>query len=206
MDVHQALAQVAILDDGKVVSEQRLDLVQDKVLAFGRSRRPVDEVVLEAIGNTAAIERLLRPFLARVVIANPRMVRAIAYARVKTDKIDDITLARLQASGFLPKVWAADEDTVRRRRQAVERMGMLEETARLKSRIHAILDATWYRNRKVLSSGLLVSAGWPRRCSLATNGLSSIASSTNFGIPSKSLFSIRNSPALLWPASVQCGL
>lgn len=141
MDVHRAFAQVAILDDGKVVSEQRLDLVQDKVLAFGRGLRADDEVVLEATGNTAAIERLLRPFVARVVIANPRMVRAIAYARVKTDKIDAITLARLQASGFLPEVWAADEDTVRRRRQAAERMGLLEETVRLKSRIHAILHA-----------------------------------------------------------------
>lgn len=95
MDVHRAFAQVAILDDGNVVSEQRLDLVQDKVLAFGRGLRADDEVVLEATGNTTAIERLLRPFVARVVIANPRMVRAIAYARVKTDKIDAITLARL---------------------------------------------------------------------------------------------------------------
>jgi transposase len=141
MDVHRAFAQVAILDDGKVVGEQRLDLVQDKVVAFGRTLRPDDEVVLEATGNTAAIERLLRPFVGRVVIANPRMVRAIAYARVKTDKIDAVTLARLQASGFLPEVWAADEDTVRRRRQANERMGLLEETVRLKSRIHAILHA-----------------------------------------------------------------
>jgi transposase len=141
MDVHRAFAQVAILEDGKVIREQRIDLVQDKVVAFGRTLRLEDEVVLEATGNTAAIERLLRPFVARVVIANPRMVRAIAYARVKTDKIDAITLARLQASGFLPEVWAADEDTVRRRRQATERMGLLEETVRLKSRIHAILHA-----------------------------------------------------------------
>ena len=68
-------------------------------------------------------------------------MRAIAYARVKTDKIDAITLARLQASGFLPEVWAADEETVRRRHQAAERMGLLEETVRLKSRIRAILHA-----------------------------------------------------------------
>ena len=137
MDVHRAFAQVAILENGKVVREQRLDLVQDKVVAFGRTLRPDDEVLLEATGNTAAIERLLRPFVGRVVIANPRMVRAIAYARVKTDKIDAITLARLQASGFLPEVWAADEDTVRRRRQATERMGLLDSKRRLTALGHA---------------------------------------------------------------------
>jgi|TARA_R110002012_G_scaffold229712_2_gene402410 hypothetical protein len=37
-----------------------------------------------------------------------------------------------QASGFRPEVWAADEDTVRCRRQADERMGLLEEAVRLK--------------------------------------------------------------------------
>lgn len=106
-----------------MINEQCLDLVQDKVVAFGRRLRLDDEVVLEATGNTAAIERLLRPFVRRVVIANPRMVRAIAYTRVKIDKLDAITLARLQASGLPPEVWAADEDTVRRRRQAAERKG-----------------------------------------------------------------------------------
>jgi transposase len=141
MDVHRSFAQVAILEDGIVVEEKRLDLVHGKVLAFGRALKSDDEIVLEATGNTAAIERLLRPFVGRVMIANPRMVRAIAYARVKTDKIDAITLARLHASGFLPEVWAADDDTVKRRRQAAERMGLLDETVRLKSRIHAVLHA-----------------------------------------------------------------
>lgn len=63
MDVHRAFAQVAILDDRKVVSEHRVELAQEKVLAFGRTLGPEDEVVLEATGNTAAIERRLRPFV-----------------------------------------------------------------------------------------------------------------------------------------------
>lgn len=81
MDVHRSFAQIAILENGKVIAERRLDLVHEKVLAFGHTLEPDDEVVLEATGNTAAIERLLRPFVSRVIIANPRMVRAIAYAQ-----------------------------------------------------------------------------------------------------------------------------
>ena len=39
-------------------------------------------MVPEATGNTAAIERLFRPFVTRVVIANPRVVRtSVATAR-----------------------------------------------------------------------------------------------------------------------------
>ena len=74
-------------------------------------------------------------------MANARMVRAIAYAWIKTDKIDAVILARLHAGGFLPEVWVADDNTQRQRRQTVERMGVLEQVVRTKGRIHAILHA-----------------------------------------------------------------
>ena len=95
MDVHRSFAQVAIFADGTVVESLRIDLEHDAVVAFGQSLEPDDEVVLEATGNTAAIVRLLTPFVARVVIANPLQVKAIAHARVKTDKVDARILAQL---------------------------------------------------------------------------------------------------------------
>ncbi len=47
-----------------------------------------DEVVLQATGNTMAIVRLLKPYVGRVVVANPLQVRVIADAKAKTDRID----------------------------------------------------------------------------------------------------------------------
>ena len=111
MDIHRSFAQAAFLQDGQVKREQRVDLVHDRLVRFGKSLSVEDEVVIEATGNSAAVERILRPFVKRVVVANPRMVRAIAYARVKTDKIDAVILARLHAGGFLPEVWVADDNT-----------------------------------------------------------------------------------------------
>ena len=93
MDIHRSFAQAAFLQDGQVKREQRVDLVHDRLVRFGKSLSVEDEVVIEATGNSAAVERILRPFVKRVVVANPRMVRAIAYARVKTDKIDAVILA-----------------------------------------------------------------------------------------------------------------
>lgn len=139
MDIHRSFAQVAIWEKAYIRAEFRVALTRDRVIEFGKTLSLQDKVVIEATGNSAAVERLLRPFVKRVVIANPSMVRAIAYARVKSDKVDAKILAQLHASGFLPEVWAPDEDTLRRRRQATERMGLLEETVRLESRIHAIL-------------------------------------------------------------------
>jgi transposase len=82
---------------------------------------------LEATGNTAIIVRLLRPFVRRVVVANPLQVRAIAWAKVKTDKIDAAVLAKLHASGFLPEVWVADEDTEVLRRRVAERTQLVRK-------------------------------------------------------------------------------
>ena len=93
---------------------------------FAKTLSLDDEVVIEATGNSAAVERLMRPYVKRVAVANSRLVRAIAYARVKTDKIDAAVLARLHAAGFLPEVWVADEETLNRRRQIAERLVRLD--------------------------------------------------------------------------------
>ena len=107
-----------------------MDLVHGPLVNFAKTLSLEDEVVIEATGNTAAVERLMRPHVKRVVVANPRLVRAIAYARVKTDKIDATILARLHAAGFLPKVWVADENTLNRRCQIAERMAVLQQLVR----------------------------------------------------------------------------
>ena len=94
LDVHRSFAQVAELENGVVRQCGRVDLVRDKVLAFARTLKADDEVVLEATGNTMAIVKLLKPHVGRVVIANPLQVRVIAEAKAKTDRIDAAALAR----------------------------------------------------------------------------------------------------------------
>src|ERR1700722_11247251 len=70
MDIHRSFAQAAFLQDGQVKREQRVDLVHDRLVRFGKSLSVEDEVVIEATGNSAAVERILRPFVKRVVVAS----------------------------------------------------------------------------------------------------------------------------------------
>ena len=118
LDVHRSFAQTAILENGKLRDAGKIDLEYSRLLRFARKLKPDDEIVIEATGNTSAIVRVLLPFVGRVVIANPILVRAIAWAKVKTDKIDAAVLAKLHASGFLPEVWMPDEETEARRHVA----------------------------------------------------------------------------------------
>ena len=139
LDVHRSFAQTAILENGKLRDAGKIDLERGRLLQFARKLKSDDEIVIEATGNTSAIVRLLSPFVGRVAIANPILVRAIAWAKVKTDKIDAAVLAKLHASGFLPEVWMSDEETEIRRRVVAERTQLVSQLTRLKNRIQSIL-------------------------------------------------------------------
>jgi transposase len=86
--------------------------------------------------------RLLQDHVARVVVSNPQKTRAIAEARVKTDKVDAQILAQLLAADYLPGVWVADEDTQARRRQVARRAHLVRQRTRLKTRFRRSCIAT----------------------------------------------------------------
>ena len=71
MDIHRSFAQAAILENGRFIKELRLDLTHDRIVRFAKTLNLDDEVVIEATGNSSAVERLLRPHVKRVVVANP---------------------------------------------------------------------------------------------------------------------------------------
>lgn len=108
---------------------------------FGRTLTQKDEVVVEATGNAMAVVRALGPCVARVIAANPLQVKAIAHARIKTDKIDAGVLASLRAADFLPEAWVPDAGTERRRRLVARRNRVVRHRTRVQNEIHAILAA-----------------------------------------------------------------
>jgi len=130
MDIHRSFARVAILEERQIAQELRVDLVYGPLVNFARTLNLEDEVVIGATGNSAAVERLMRPYVKRIAVANPRQVGAIAHARVITNEISAAILAGPHAAGFLPEVWVPDENTLKCRRQIAERMGVLVFSSR----------------------------------------------------------------------------
>jgi transposase len=141
MDLHRTFAEVVFWEDGRLRWYGRVDMTRAGLEGFGRSLTKDDEVVLEATGNAMAVVRVLRPYVARVIIANPLQVKAIAHAHVKTDKIDAGVLASLHAAGFLPEVWLPDAETERLRRLVARRNQIVRQRTRVKNETHAILAA-----------------------------------------------------------------
>src|SRR5437868_9846026 len=141
MEIHRTLAEVVFWEDGKLRPAGRVSMTRSGLEGFGRSLGKEDEVVIEATGNAMAVVRVLSPFVARVIIANPLQVKAIAHAHVKTDKIDAGVLAKLQAAGYLTEVWTPDAATERLRRLVARRNQVVRHRTRIKNEVHSILHA-----------------------------------------------------------------
>lgn len=141
IDIHRTFGEVVFWEDGRLRPAGRIDMTRTALEGFGKSLQATDEVVIEATGNCMAVSRVLSPFAKRVVIANPLQVKAIAYAHVKTDKVDAGTLASLYAAGYLPEIWTPDVATERMRRLVARRYQVVRHRTRLKNEVHAILHA-----------------------------------------------------------------
>ena len=116
LDIHRVFAEAVAWEDGKLRRIGRVDIRRDLLEKFASSLSPEDIVVVEATGNASAVSAVIAPHVKRVAIANPKQVKIIAHAKIKTDTIDAGVLAQLYASGFLPEVWVPDEATQALRR------------------------------------------------------------------------------------------
>ena len=140
MDVHRSFAQIAIVEDGLCRDEGRIGVRPENLRVWAQTLEPDDQIALEATTNSDAIATMLRPLVGRVVVSNPRKTRAIAEAKVKTDKVDARILAQLLAADFLPETWVADERTRMLRRLVMRRTHLVKQRTRLKNQVHGILS------------------------------------------------------------------
>jgi len=141
LDVHKRVVEACFVDAaGKVVLRERFALSREVLGRFAaKMLRPADQVALEATTNCWAVAEALRPHVARVVVSNPMATKAIAQAKVKTDKVDAHVLAQLLRCDFLPEVWQPDEGTRRLRELCGRRSALVRQRTRLRNRIHSVL-------------------------------------------------------------------
>lgn len=141
LDVHKRVVEACLLDaQGKVLQRERFALNRSALHSFATAvLRPADHVALEVTTNCWAVADALRPHVAKVVVSNPMATKAIAQAKVKTDKVDAHVLAQLLRCDFLPAVWQPDEATRRLRELCNRRSALVGQRTKMRNRIHSVL-------------------------------------------------------------------
>lgn len=146
LDVHKEFIQVCELArDGKSRRDFRIGGSAEAIEAFARKLEQTDPVVLEATFHTWAIVQILSRHVDRVVVADPAQLKAIAQARIKTDKVDAHILAQLLRLDFLPEVEMPDRGTWALRQLLAHRRQLRRLSVATKNTIHSVLNRSLKR-------------------------------------------------------------
>jgi transposase len=141
LDVHKRFIEVCILDAaGKTVFRGKASCLRDELAKFAKTHfKRTDRAALEATTNTWPVADILRPFVAEIVVGNPLKTKAIAEAKVKTDKVDAEVLAQLLRCDYLPIVWQPDDRTRQYRSWLTHRCALMSQRGRLKNHVQGLL-------------------------------------------------------------------
>jgi len=98
------------------------------------------KAVVEAGRSSYTMVDILDDMVIDVTIAHPKEVKAIAKAKIKTDKRDSYILAHLLRTDFIPGVYKRSRENRSYQRVLRQRAFYVGSTTRVKNRIHALLS------------------------------------------------------------------
>jgi transposase len=139
VDHHKQVSVMTVLDeDGRELKNGRVFNLREKVERFLEGYRPFTAVI-EAGRSSYVMADLLRELGGEVKMANALQVKAIAHARIKTDKRDSRTLAQLLRADLIPEVYQRGKRNRRAQRVVRMRAYWVVKQTEVKNKIRALL-------------------------------------------------------------------
>lgn len=147
MDLGKHKSQIAVLnEDEKEPSTWRISNTPEEILgSLEGLERPI-RVVMEACANWAYFYELIEGVVDEVQLAHPLKTKAIAEARIKTDKIDARILAQLGKADFVYKAYIPTRETRDLREILRHRAFLVRLRTRVKNRVHGYLTRLGVEN------------------------------------------------------------
>jgi len=169
LDIHKEFCQACVMNEsGKVLSNEKFPSTQEALDKF-LDRFDKAKFVLESTGIWEFIYEGIEKRGFEAVLAHPLKVRAIAEARVKTDKVDAQTLAHLLRADLIPRSHVPSRDMRNLRQLVRQRTYLVRQATSLKNRIHAELLRNGIRRPEELKTKFSgKSIRWMRSLGLPT--------------------------------------
>ncbi|OQX56579.1 MAG: hypothetical protein B5M53_00665 [Candidatus Cloacimonas sp. 4484_209] len=103
LDIHKSFSQAILMTEtGKIIKKRKIETSEEGMKEFFSGFDKV-KVVIESTTIWEPVYECLENLGHEVKLSHPLKTKAIAYARIKTDKIDAKTLADLLRSNLLPE-------------------------------------------------------------------------------------------------------
>lgn len=147
IDVGKARCRAAVMNEKGTIEDEFFFENNNKGIANLLSTlNSQDSVVMESTGNLwLNIYDSLDQRKIKVVLANPLKTKAIASAKVKTDKLDARILAHLLRADLIAESYVPEESIRQMRALVRQRLSLVQMRTVVKNKAHAIVDKYGYR-------------------------------------------------------------
>lgn len=116
IDLHKAFSCFATLDEkGEIINEAKIYNNPPEILNYFWSMKDTHKAVVESTLGWYWLTDLLREHGIDIILAHPKMLKAYACAKVKTDKISALVMAQLLRVGFLPVAYQVKPENRKKR-------------------------------------------------------------------------------------------
>ncbi len=130
IDLHLDNCYITTVDEiGTVVKQQRVENINERLLEYFHSLPGSHQAVVESTTGWYWLNDLLQDNGIELALAHAKYLKAISYAKVKTDKVDSQTLAVLLRQNLIPRAHKISRelrglrDTMRVRLRLVQQRG-----------------------------------------------------------------------------------
>ena len=149
LDVHKKTISYCVKDvSGRVHQEGKLGATRSELDRWMRTLPRPWTAAMEATIFTGWIYDHLRPHAEQVKVAHPLMLRAIAAAKKKNDRVDASKIADCLRCDFLPECHMASTEIRDRRRILRYRYLLVRQMVQTKNRISGLLMETGVTHNK----------------------------------------------------------
>jgi len=143
LDVHKKTISYCVKDAaGQVYREGRIDATRKALEAWINTLPQPRTMAMEATMFTGWIYDHLQPHAEAIKVAHPLMLRAIAAAKKKNDRIDASKIADCLRCDFLPECYMAPTPIRERRRSLRFRHLLKRQGVQMKNRVSSLLMET----------------------------------------------------------------
>jgi len=149
MDVHVSTTVIAIRNsEGKVVTEAIIETKAAEIKDFFRGQRGTLHVTFEEGCQAAWLYDLIHPYVAKVLVCNPRKV---VRSDRRSDRIDAKRLAELLRTNAITPTYHGEHSTQNLKELVRSYIAIVHDSSRVKNRLKAV-----FRGRGIGCSGTTI--------------------------------------------------
>lgn len=141
IDLHKDMSVITTINsEGTIVKQSKVPNTDFAILNYFNPLGSYQKAVVESTSNWYWFRDLLETNRIELILAHAKYLKAISYAKVKTDKVDSHTLAQLLRLNLIPVAHQISPDLRDSRDLMRARLGLVHKKTSCLNSIHRLLE------------------------------------------------------------------